>query len=376
MEQNIQHLSSFYQQGTPDIGQAAITGINTFAHHRISIRAGKWRLVDPQGEEHIPQQFHLDVIFVGANSNNSKVYYPNGYDPEESAAPACWSDNGIAPSERVAAPRCETCAACPNNVIGSRMTPNNKPAKACSDSRRLAVILADNPNGPVYELRVPPASLKNMANAFRTYNQRGIKIETMIWQLTFEMDAEYPKILFNATGWITEQHVPIVRKLLGTPEVAALVGSDDKPRTSALPAPASNVPPPPSTTIAPGSPIVAAMPVAVAPAVSGPVSPAPGTFNPPAFNPPAALPEPAPAKKTRTKKQPEAPTAPMATPQFNPPAANFNPPAVASPPPFLNQQATGTRVDVPNATPAAAAVVTSPQSTDAELDNILNGMNL
>jgi hypothetical protein len=412
------HLQAFYKAGVPDLGQAATAGINTFSHNRISIRAGRWRLVDPQGVEQVLEQFHVDVIFVDANPNNSKLFYPGGYDPDESVAPTCWSDNGVAPSDRVSVPQCVSCAACPMNVIGSRITPNNKAVKACSDSRRLAVIMADNPTGPIYELRVPPASLKNMANAFKSFNSRGIKIETMVWRLTFDTTAEFPQIIFNPASWITPEHVPVVQRLLGSQESATIVGRDDKPRTAALPAPAAPVaaiaPPPAATVAAPAAPAFttpsAAAPIVAATPVAGPVMPAAA----PAFNPAAAAPAavaPAAAPKPRKKKQPEVPGGPMVSPPaaaapaaFNPPAAPapafnpapaapaapaFNPagfnaqpaasaapvaaaPAYAPPPAFLQQP----RADVPNAVPPAAAVSTAPTGTDAELDSILGGMKL
>lgn len=378
----LSHLAHFYQGNLPNLGNEASAGINTFAHHRISIRGGKWRLVDAQGVETPVQQFHLDVIFVDANPFMSKTYYAGGYDSttEDKAAPTCWSDNGVGPSDRVSAPVCNTCAACPMNVIGSKITEGNKPTKACSDSKKLAVVLADNPTGPVYELRVPPASLKNMANAFKTYTARGMRIETMVFRLSFEMEAEYPKVIFNVTNYIDAAQAAVVQKLLGSPETAEIVSKTDKPKQGVIAAPAPMAIVAPVHAVQPTTPYApqivsqpAPQPVAAAPAAP--------TFQMPQMAPGGivgAIPvgvEPEAPKKTKRKAAPEAPTAAMVMP----PVATPQAPAVAPvqqfmPPTFPAPQAV--QMDVPYAAPAAAAVITQASPTNLELDNILNGLNL
>lgn len=393
------HLAAFYQGNTPNINNAASAGVNTFAHHRISLRAGKWRLVDVQGNEEFVNAMHLDVIFVGANANISKMYYPGSYDPnaEENAPPTCWSDNGTAPSERVTTPVCVTCAACPMNVVGSKISAANKPVKACADSKRLAVVLADNPTGPVYELQVPPASLKNMANAFKVYTQRNTPIQTLVFRLTFSMDVDYPQIVFTAQSYITAVQTPVVQKLLGSPETIEIVGGTDKPRVAALPAPAAagtaTLPPTPAAVMyTPPTPVAAAFAPPPAPAQLQ-AAQSPANFTPPMIvgvQPVAGpgIPEqPAPAKRTRKKaEQPGVPLAPMVAPTmpgapaFNPPMMPPQPaPATIAPafvPPVFPMQQPSPVGDAPHALAPAAAVAVAPQSTSAELDSLINGLQL
>jgi hypothetical protein len=230
------HLAHLYAQlPATNLGAEVAAGISSMAHNRISIRQARWRLVNTQGEETVVSTFHLDVLIVDANPHTSKTYYEGAYNAnsDENAPPRCWSDNGYAPSERVSNPINYTCANCPMNVFGSKITPNGKKARACGDSKRLAVVLADNPDGLIYELRVPAASLTNMANAMNDMIKRGVRIETIIWRLEFDPQADHPKITFTPAGWVNETQMANVMRLLGSDEAADVVNKNDKPLDAA-----------------------------------------------------------------------------------------------------------------------------------------------
>ena len=230
------HLAHLYAQPAAfNLGASVAAGISSGAHNRISIKQARWRLVNTQGEETALQTWHLDVLIVNANDHTSKVFYEGAYDPStaDNIAPRCWSDNGFAPSDRVSNPVNYTCANCPMNVFGSKITPAGKKTRACSDSKRLAVVLADNPDGLVYELRVPAASLTNMANAMTDMVKRGVRIETMVWRLEFDPQAEFPKITFTPAAWVNETQMAAVTRLMGSSETATIVNKDDKPMEAA-----------------------------------------------------------------------------------------------------------------------------------------------
>lgn len=226
------HLAHLYQQPVAfNLGADVAAGISSAAHNRISIKQSRWRLMDTQGNEQVLQTFNLDVLIVDANPHTSKMYYEGSYDPSaaDNIAPRCWSDNGIAPSDRVSNPCAYVCASCPMNVFGSKITPAGKKARACADSKRLAVVLADNPDGIIYELRVPAASLTNMAQAIGDMVKRGVRAETLVWRLLFDPQAEFPKITFQPLNWVNEAQMAAVARLMGTKETADLVNKDDRP---------------------------------------------------------------------------------------------------------------------------------------------------
>lgn len=232
------HLAAFRgNQNLAAVGASLVSG-SGMAHPRISIKGSRFRLQDVQGDEYVVPQHFLDVIVVDANANVSKVYYEGAYNPADTEfkAPDCWSDNGVSPSARAEKPQCATCAGCPHNVWGSKITPNGAKTRACADSRKLAVILSDNPEGEVYELKVPAASLTNLSNYAKGLDQRGIPIPAVITRLEFDPKSDFPKLAFKPQGWANEAQASAVAELIGSEEVDICVGrKEDAPAPARAP---------------------------------------------------------------------------------------------------------------------------------------------
>ena len=147
-----------------DIASSIMGGIPLGGHPKIGIKASRFRLTGEKGEEEVWQNLTIPLIILDGNPNVSKRWYAGTYDPAtEAKAPDCASDNGERPNPGVASPQSAGCAACPHNVWGSKITTSGKSSKACSDSKRLAVVLAEDPDGLIYELSVPAASMKDLA---------------------------------------------------------------------------------------------------------------------------------------------------------------------------------------------------------------------
>ena len=130
----------------------------------LSFRGSKWR-IKANGEEQLvtnedgEARPSVELHLLRASPNISKVYYDHKYVEGSDDPPTCSSVLGISPDADSKAPQSPTCAACPHNVWGSRMTDDGRKAKACQDSRRVAVVPAgDIPNeqfgGPML-LRIP-----------------------------------------------------------------------------------------------------------------------------------------------------------------------------------------------------------------------------
>lgn len=410
-------------------GQDAVGGIQSGkAHPRISIKQNRFRLVNEQGQEYVVPALHLDVIVVGVNKNVSKLYYAQAFNPAdpEPPAPTCFSDNGIAPSSRAQTPQCGTCAACPHGAWGSKVTDAGTKVKACSDSKKFAVLLADNPAGLVYELRIPAASMGNIKELVDMLNSRGEPLPAMVLRITFDEHSQYPKLIFTPQSYINEAQNAAVMEVLDGDEAGECVGKEDVPiaQGAALSPPVSGQTPmavPPVGAPVPQPP--AAAPVftpAPQPLPSGPhyspqQPPAPimaPQAPPPAFNPmgaPAAFNPMAPggqqapvaeAPKQRRTRKPRAEAAPQGVATNPMPAMNLQQPvppqtyappagmpATAAPHPVQpNFQAapvasggTDGNLDIPQflrrdqagAVPAAAAVNLQPAVTDQNLDALL-----
>lgn len=164
-----QQISIFTgQRQTRGIAQQARSGLAAPSHPRISIRGGAFTLIDAGGDEYpAPVVMHptkrvamLMCIIVGANGNKSKVYYPETWSPDSAVPPLCFSDNGIAPSIGAQEAQATTCAECWFNKWGSATSKiTGKDTKACSDKKKVAVMVIGDSTGLTYELQIPPASL-------------------------------------------------------------------------------------------------------------------------------------------------------------------------------------------------------------------------
>jgi hypothetical protein len=142
-------------------------------HPRISIKGGQFHLIDagtkyaapiilkqtPQG-----QRVVMLAIIVGSNPKKSRIFYDQPYDPDNPGPPDCFSDNGVAPSADASSPQSRTCAECHFSKWGSDYSQlTNKKTKACSEKKKVAILVLGDTTRRPYELDVPPASLKNLA---------------------------------------------------------------------------------------------------------------------------------------------------------------------------------------------------------------------
>lgn len=198
-------IAARQQAGTPkSAAMAAIIG-DGFQFPKISIRAGRYRLVEDGVET--PVGITLDAIIVGVNPKTSKVFYSKPYDQAaDNVRPDCFSNDGIAPDVSVTHPVHANCSNCPNNVLGSKILPSGAKSKMCSDQRHLAVIAAADP-GKVYAMTVPVSGMKALREYFKDLNNFGINPEEVITELGFDDTASFPKIVFKQKGYVPEKFV-------------------------------------------------------------------------------------------------------------------------------------------------------------------------
>lgn len=224
----------------------------------VSFRGKTWR-IKYQGEENPilnadgDPQASLEVVIVKGNPNLSKNYYEQAYVEGASEAPTCLSLDGIAPDPSAAKPQSSTCASCPHNVFGSRITPAGKKAKACQDNRRLAVVPAgdiinESLGGPML-LRVPASSLADLATYSKGMKAKGFPYNAIVTRIGFEMDAAFPKLTWKAVRPLTDDEAQQVADLLAGDIVHRVLadnefhstkaGSPAEPPPAAKPAPAA-----------------------------------------------------------------------------------------------------------------------------------------
>jgi hypothetical protein len=193
---------------------------------RISLKGSRFRIKDGDTETVLPNT-HLDIVIVGANPRLSKTWYAKTWTPDaEPAAPDCFSLDGVRPSAESTDPQNDICATCPHNAWGSKVTPMGQKIKACSDQKRLAVVAADDPTGPIYLLSVTPAALKGLNQYQKELAMRGIAPEIVKTRISFDTNASFPKLVFGFGGFLDEAAMEAVDHLFGSDEVKVITGEE------------------------------------------------------------------------------------------------------------------------------------------------------
>ena len=212
-------------------GQAGLAG-NPVPY--LSIKSSRFTAIDAVGNQRPvgamdARGMYLDVIIIDLNPSVSKTYYADAFDPSADTwvAPTCFSDNGTGPSSRVATPPAQTCAACPMNVWGSKVSENGKEVKACNDSKKVALLLADGTDIP-FRLNIPPASLKAWKTHCQTVAANGADLTMLVSRLRFDPQATGPVLTFESISWVSPEQANLIEATLGDDKkLAALVGRDD-----------------------------------------------------------------------------------------------------------------------------------------------------
>lgn len=329
----------------------------------------------------------LDVVLVKVAPQISKIYYAGAFQPGDDGPPDCFSVDGMTPDPAAKTKQATSCAGCPHNVFGSKITPQGTAVKACGDSRRLALvpasdILNQNYGGPMM-FRVPPASLKNLAHYASELDKHGLPYFAVVTRISFDPQVSYDQYLFQAVAMLDEAQaaqlvsvmdLPVVDRMLsavGSPVAAPVVAAPTAPTAipqqprplpsvfnptpPAVPQPQQMAPPPAALPLVTAQPIV---PVTMQAPVSGPPS---------APVPPTPVLDPAtgqwvlPAQPTPATPVPPTPVLDAATGQWVLPAQPTPAPAVAAPAAPAARAATSRRSrGRPAAAPAPIATPASP----------------
>ncbi len=168
---------------------------------RISLRGRVFRLVDGGKEIAKNTDPHLDVIIVNGSTTVQKTFHASTYSADETSIPDCWSSDGERPDAEVENPQASNCKDCPNAIKGSAGGTKTK----CRFSQRIAVVLANNPAGDVYQLVVPSLSLFGAGDMehmpflqyARYVGSSGFNLNMLITRLTFDTDSDVPKLFFS-----------------------------------------------------------------------------------------------------------------------------------------------------------------------------------
>lgn len=311
----------------------------------ISYRGKVWRIrkggeetnyVDANGDA----VQSLEFVLAKANPVFAKVFYKVAFEEGATAKPDCWSADGIKPDSNVLEPVCKTCAACPNNAWGSRISETGKKGKLCADRRRVAVVGPQDlgTNGAECQkflLHIPAGSLKGLSEyAEKVLKPKGIPYYAVVTRIGFDTTQAHPALTFKATRFLQEQEAKDILTIRDGDEVARILqeshefdGVADEAST-ALEGIAGTMPAAMSTANQAVADVAVPRPAATQ------VAPAAAPTTKPAVTP-AAAPQtaveaeimPEATKKTTRKASPKAAPATVAVAQSSPAPASPKPAA-------------------------------------------------
>lgn len=213
----------------------------------MSIKGAKWRIVEG-GEEHpiyMPGTTDLapyvKVVILRANPAISKTYYEGQFVEGTDQKPDCYSNDGIVPASDAVNPQSPSCASCPHNAWGSKISPSGAKIKACADVRRIAILPSEDMSYSPILLRIPGASLGDLAQYGKALKQRNIPYAAVVTKLSFDPDAAFPKILFRFDSVLNAEQLALVAERMTDPVVEDVLGlSPPRHDAPALAAPADD----------------------------------------------------------------------------------------------------------------------------------------
>jgi hypothetical protein len=235
-----------------DTTKALMGGGSGASSRRISIKGGVWRLMINGKEVATNEDRHMNVVIVAASPKVSRTFYAQQYqEGGEISAPDCWSADGEVPDVKASSPQSKRCIDCPQNVQGS----GQGNSRACRYSQRLAVVLANDVGGDVFQLTLPATSIFGEGAAgkwplqayAKMLGSKGIPITAVVTEMRFDTGSATPKINFKPVSFLDAgQHQLAINQ--GSTEAAkraitmTVAEADNvKPKAIAAPKPAAPV---------------------------------------------------------------------------------------------------------------------------------------
>lgn len=177
-------------------------GGGTGGSKRISIKGGVWRMMVNGKEVAKNEDRAMNVVIVSAAQKVSRTFYAGVYqEGGEVKAPDCWSADGEVPDAKSANPQAKRCIDCAQNAKGS----GQGDSRACRYSQRLAVVLANDIGGDVFQLTLAATSIFGAGEPgkwpLQTYAKmiggKGVPITAVVTEMRFDTDSATPRLTFK-----------------------------------------------------------------------------------------------------------------------------------------------------------------------------------
>lgn len=180
----------------------------------------------------------VKMVILDYAKRRGRAYYKGAFDANKTSSPLCWSEDGDKPDDHSKEKQSPTCAACPQSKKGSKVDTNGKETVACSQHRMIALVPAKKWSFPVLRLKLSitgdydansPDQEAQGWYAFSAYTKflrqnNCSHTGVVVTKMKFDPSENYPKVMFAADRWLTEEELATVAAICEKPEVAALIG--------------------------------------------------------------------------------------------------------------------------------------------------------
>lgn len=220
----------------------------------------------PEAPDEPAASIEVVILRAGPPGKTAKTFYATGYTEGSDTKPTCYSNDGVAPAADAEARQADSCALCPQNVWGSKITEQGNKTRACADVKRLAVAPAGCVDDAML-LRVPAASLKGLNQYVDLLAKRGVDATyKVVTKIGFDYTVAHPLLTFKPVGFVDEatflaaeaaRESDVVRQIIGEIAVVNAAEFDSAPAATAQapkPAPAAAKAPPAQPKPTPAKP--------------------------------------------------------------------------------------------------------------------------
>ena len=210
-----QGLPSYLKGELDDTTKALMGGAGGGDNKRISIKGGVWRMLVNGKEIATNEERSMNVVIAAAAPKVSRTFYAKQFTEGEVLAPDCWSADGDVPDAKVKSPQSKRCIDCPQNIKGS----GQGESRACRYSQRLAVVLANDIHGDIFQLTLPATSIFGAGEPgkwpLQTYAKmiggKGVPITAVVTEMRFDTSSATPKITFKPVRVLEPtEHVAVI----------------------------------------------------------------------------------------------------------------------------------------------------------------------
>jgi hypothetical protein len=214
-----QGLPSYLKElNIDDTTKALMGGTGSGGAKRISFKGSVWRMMVNGKEVAVNEDRAMNVVVVAAAPKVSRTFYAGTYqEGGEAKSPDCWSADGEVPDAKAANPQAKRCVDCQQNAKGS----GQGESRACRFQQRLAVVLANDIAGDVFQLALPSTSIFGAGEPgkwpLQTYAKmiggKGVPITAVVTEMRFDTNSATPKITFKPVRVLdADEHNAIIEQ--------------------------------------------------------------------------------------------------------------------------------------------------------------------